>query len=541
MTVATRAAAPEPTPAFSGNTRASPPAWHTWAPPVLLALATVLVYVPSLRAGFLNYDDPWLIRDNPVLQDASLEAWSRILFDLSRENRLVLGAEYLPLRDLSYWLEIRVFGVWPQGMHAVQLALYVAAVLLFRGALRRAQGPGVLTEIAAWVFALHPVHVESVAWLAGRKDVLALLFIGAALYAYAGKARHRVVTVPLCLAAACLSKSMSVAAPALLVALDLAARRRPAWAVWGTSALAVALVLPLHVLVGQTVRMTTPPIGGTRWTAAVTMGPVILRYLGLAVFPPGLSLVHDVRALGSVTALSIAGWLTALALGGVGLYAWRRHEEPLPLAAWLWFFAPLVPVSQILFPLQNLMADRYLWLSVMAPALGLGVLAQRWRKGGRWVAGCSAATFALFTTLRALLFANPTQLYTDALAKTTLSPIPPYQLGQVFEERGDDETALHYYELTLERAPGSDELARRATNNLAKLHARAGRLEEAQALLVRGLALWPNDPKIVGNLAEVLARQGRHQQAIETCRQLIRRWPNYALGVGRCRDRYGRL
>jgi tetratricopeptide (TPR) repeat protein len=534
---------PNPEPALAPRDAASTsrpaPARRDWVLPALLALATVLVYAPSLSAGFLNYDDPWLIRDNPVLRDAPLEAWSRIFCDLGRENRLTLGAEYLPLRDLSHWVEIHVFGVWPQGMRGVQLALYVAAMLFFRGALRRAHGPGVLAEVAAWVFALHPVHVESVAWLAGRKDVLALLFIGAALYTYAGNAKHRVASVPLLLVAACLSKSMSVAAPALFAALDLAARRRPAWVVWGTSALAIALVLPVHVLVGQAVNMTTPPVGGSRWAAIATMGPVVLRYLELAVFPPALSLVHDVHALVSLTPLSIVGWLTLFMLAVASLYAWRRHQEPLPLVAWLWFFGPLVPVSQIIFPLQNLMTDRYLWLSVMAPALGLGVLAQRWVRGGLWVSASAAATFALFTTLRALLFAEPAQLYTDALSKTTLSPVPPYQLGKVFEDRGDDEVAIRYYELTLERAPGSHEVARRATNGLAKLRARAGRLDEAEAVLVRGLALWPDDPKIVGNLAEVLARQGRHQEAIDRCRQLIRRWPDYSLGVTRCHQRYG--
>jgi hypothetical protein len=102
----------------------------------------------------------------------------------------------LPLRDTSHWLEVRTFGLVPQAMRAAQLALYAGGVLAFRGALRRCLGPGAWAEATAWLFALHPLHVESVAWLAGRKVVLGLLFVGAALYVYTGQTRHRIATVP---------------------------------------------------------------------------------------------------------------------------------------------------------------------------------------------------------------------------------------------------------------------------------------------------------------------------------------------------------
>jgi hypothetical protein len=143
------------------------PARRRWLP-IGLALAVGAVFSPALAGGFLNYDDPWLIQGNPVFARPLGEALGAIWLDLGRATRLQLGAEYLPLRDTSHLLEIRLLGgARPAFMHAVQLALYVAAVLLFRVALLRSLPQRWVAELAA-------VHAETVAWLAGRKDVLAL-------------------------------------------------------------------------------------------------------------------------------------------------------------------------------------------------------------------------------------------------------------------------------------------------------------------------------------------------------------------------------
>src|SRR5205085_16451 len=121
----------------------------------------------------------------PLVNDGSADAPYAMLFDLSRETRLELGAEYLPVRDLVTWSLVRVVGVSAPGLRVAMLGLYVAAVLAWRVWFRRMLGAGMAGEIAALLFAIHPVHAESVAWLAGMKDVLALLFTGLALATYA--------------------------------------------------------------------------------------------------------------------------------------------------------------------------------------------------------------------------------------------------------------------------------------------------------------------------------------------------------------------
>jgi hypothetical protein len=274
-------------------------------PALLLAFAVVAVYALSLRGGFLNYDDDWLIRDNPVFgRPGGLRA---IWTDVGSETRHQLGAEYLPVRDTLMWLQVRLFGPSPRALRAVSLALYLAAVLLLRAYLRRALDPR-LGEIAAWLFALHPVHVESVAWLAGQKDLAALVAVAAALFCYG---RGRRAAVPILTLAAVLSKSVAVVLPLLLLLDDFLARRRPDWLVLSLSTAVVAAALAVHLHVGRVVAMLAPQPGGSRLATAATMGPVWLTYLARSFVPVGLSVQHEVTMR---SAGNLLGWLAYVPL-----------------------------------------------------------------------------------------------------------------------------------------------------------------------------------------------------------------------------------
>jgi tetratricopeptide (TPR) repeat protein len=499
--------------------------------------AVIVVYLPSLGGGFLNYDDPWLIQQNPYFARPDLRALVAIWTDFGRDTRLGLGAEYLPIRDSSHWLEALALGsLHAPAMRVANLGLYLGAVLFLRRALRAVTPPG-LAEAAVWLFALHPVHVESVAWLAGRKDVLALFFVAGALAAYATQSRHRVWSVPLLFSAAILSKAMSISAVCLLPALDLLGGRRPAYRVYASSLLCL-LWLIVDLYVGRLVGMTTLPAGGSRWAAAATMGPVWLRYLGLLAWPPGLSMVHDVPIRSSWDAWAILGWAGLGVWCAAGLALLRRGRS-VTLASFILFALPLAPVSQVLFPLENLMADRYLYLSALGPCLAVSAALGSLGRAGRPTAVLLAASVAAATCGRSALFADSVRLFRDATAKTETSGIAPYQLGQAYEERGDDAQAIRAYEQVLERAPPPAEVARRATNNLTKLWARTGRLDAAEHLLRRSLPWWPDDPKILGNLAEVLARQGRAAEAKRSFDELVKRFPDYQWGRTRHEARFG--
>ncbi len=513
-----------------------------WLGLVALAVMVLVVYAPSLRGGFLDYDDPWLIDRNPVLRQPSLSHLWLIWSDFSRAARLSLGAEYLPVRDTSIWLESLGHGLEPHVMRGVSLACYLGALALLRGALQRAWGASLRVELAMLVFALHPLHVESVAWLAGRKEVLALLFVAAALFVHAGHSRLRPLWVPTLLVLAYFSKAQSIVAIGLLAAHDLLAHRKPDLRVYaGATTTAIVAVL-VHTHVGRLVGITTALPGGSRVNALFTLGEIIARYLRMLVWPTRLSIVYEVPARTQVTLVGVLGFGLLLVLFGFGVRLWRRRQTPVPLAAWLWLVVPLVPVSQVLFPLQNRMADRYLIFSVM----GLGLLSTCLVGRALAVAPRLASALAcglllalgVATFERSWLFGDSALLFEDATQRTTQSPLPPYLLGNTLESRDDVGGAERAYRQVLQRSPTANESARRATNNLSRLYARQGRNAEAHALLARGRALWRQDPKILYNLATITARLGDKPEAERLIAELRQRFPTYRPGQRSPEDFY---
>lgn len=477
---------------------------------LLLLFTVALTYWPSLAGGYLNWDDPWLIRDNPFLTQPSLSNLRAIWTDLSMSTRVALGAEYLPLRDTSHWLEALVFGLHPWSLRLVSLAIYLCCIVCVHGLLSAALPSPKLALLATACFALHPLHVESVAWLAGRKDVLAMLFVALALSAYVRRGRYELLTA-LWFFLAMLSKSMSVTLPLLLPLFDLWMGRRPHYRTVLVSLSAVAVVMPLHLIVGRLVNMTSALPGGNVSSALATMAPVWWRYLGILLWPTSCSLVHDVPTRLHwqwLTFLSYAGWAALFA--GAWIW-WRRRQEVWGLVALGFFWLPLLPVTQLLAPLQNRMADRYLWWSVLAVSSLAVALVRSLPRAGSAVTSLFLFSCVLLTTERAWLFRTSARVFADATAKTSESGMAPYQLAMALENEGKVAEARAAYEEVWRRTAGRDELSRRASNNLARLEARQGQLDRAEAVLRRGLAFFPNDPKLQRNLAKVLAKKELHE------------------------------
>lgn len=488
----------------------------------LFGLLLIWLYVPSLSGDFLPYDDDWLITNNALLELPLAQALKAVFLDLSLETRLALGAEYLPLRDLSHYIEVTLFGKRVFVMRVVQLSLYLVALgFLYQGLVPCVNVA--TARVATIVFAVHPVHVESVAWLAGRKDVLALVFVSAALACYVRSGRLRWVAVPL-VAAAALSKSMSVITPGLLLAMDLLAKRRPAWGVLGACLTVAGLTFVVHSQVGATVGMVGGPLGQSRALAFWSMGEVWLRYLEVAVWPPACSIVHDVNWVWSPTFTSVMGWGL---WGAAGAYGVSRavKGETFALGVTGWALLPLVPVSQVIFPLQNVMADRYLWLSVLA--LGL-VLGRFWSirnatKGMFVVAGLG---FAIGTLHRAALFGDATAVFLDASTKSS-GPRAPYQLGYAYQQLGESTQAIVAYREALTRDCDDCSTKRSARNNLAVLYVAQNELQLAEEVLRGNMAEFPSDPKSAFNLVKVLFRLGKLDEARQLYEEASLRFPDY--------------
>lgn len=471
---------------------------------MLLCAVVFLAYLPSLGGGFLNWDDPWLLESNALLSRPSWHALWRIWTDFSLDTRAMLGAEYLPLRDTSHLVESWLFGLRAAPLRLVNLALYEATILVVWQLMRCQLRHEVAALVATAAFALHPVHVESVAWLAGRKDVLAMLFGVLALRSYVRRGPGTVLVTAGWFALAVLAKSMSVALPLLLPLFDLWAWRRPNYRAIAASLLAVMMLLPLHLFVGNIVGMTQPLAGGSLSTALATMGPVWLRYVEVLVWPWHCSIVHEVPTLTRWTPVSVLAYL-ALAIALTAACVLLRQRRTIAFAALGFFLVPLLPVSQVIAPLQNRMADRYLWFSVLALSAPLASLSLRSPKFGGTLTLALLVFWTTVTAERATLFGDSSLVFADATRKTTQSGIAPYQLAMALEGEGQADRAREAYEEVWRRTAGNDGTARRATNNLARLEVRAGNLERAEQVLLRGLVKFPGDTKMRENLRKVSA------------------------------------
>lgn len=482
--------------------------------PLGLAALVALAYAPVLGAGFLQYDDAWLISENPLYRGPS-QAFFAALLDLARPARLALGAELLPVRDVFVWLETRVFGVSAAPMHAVSLVVYIGAVLMLRMALLRVLEARALVELSVLLFALHPVHVESVAWLAGQKDVLALALIAGALWAHAvggGGARW---LVPLLVLLACFAKAMSVVTIALLAAQDFALRRRLDRRLYAATALITLGALVLHVYVGTRVGMVGEPAGGSRGAALITMGPVWARYVASCLLPLNLSITYRVPDADRWSFAAAGGYALVLGSLVVALVLARRGAR-LGLFAWLWFFVPLAPVSQLVAPLQNRMADRYLLLSVLGACLLIAraiVQLPRERARALLVVGLTVALLDL-TFSRSLLFTDEVLLFADAADEDPRDAKATYHLGRALGQAGRDDEAMLAYRETLRRSGDTRAPERSgAAKGLAVLLARRGALDEAAAVLRTARAAFPHDRTLALNLAKVLRGSGQLEEA----------------------------
>lgn len=505
-----------------------------------MLVAVVAVYAVALPAGFIEFDDRWLIAESPFLRDASPGALWRAWTSLDPRTRLVLGAEYLPIRDTVAWCLARVGGPSPALFHAAQLGVYLAAVALVRSWLRAVWRAPWRAELAAWLFALHPAHVPSVAWAAGLKDALSLLFMAAALRAYARDGRRHALTLAAFTALACLSKGTGVALPALLLAGDLLAARAPRGRAVAASALVAMASVALQAKVGASVHMFAEPLGRNVFERVASMAPVLLRYLevsSLLEAPCMVRVVPARAALDPVALVSLAA-LTLITLAAAR--RWRAGDR-VPAAALALFVAGLAPVSQVFAPLQNRMADRYLLIAALGPCvLAADLIARAPRPALRaLLAGAVTLLAAALSARHAWEFADADRLWRDALTRAPESALAPYQLALSEESRGRYAEAVALYRESLRRDALRSDLSPRAVTNLSRLLAVSGRADEAESLLRGVIARFPAHPRPINNLATLRFARGDRDEARALFLRLVRDFPEYPRGRAGYVARFG--
>lgn len=383
-----------------------------WRVDALIVAVCALAFAPAMTAGFIRYDDPLYVLRNEALAQGLSTIWSPAR---AWEGRFL---EYFPLRDTVYWLLFRLAGLDALAYHLTSLAFHALASVL---ALRLASALGLsrfAAVSAALLFAVHPIHIESVAWAAGLKDPMYTAALFGSVLAFqrfreSGRAALWALSLALFIAAL-LTKSMALSLPLILVALE---RRVGTPTPWVKLMLRVApfvllagLALVHFVFVGRANDIVLGPHGGS-WTAHLVLTAwAQVKYLQQALVPASFRLIYCFTPPSGLFDLRLLLALGLASLVGVALWAWRAR--PWILFAAAWYGACLLPVSNLV-PFPAVMADRYLYAAVFGLCLLAGVALETLSKA-RLVLGAMVATLTLTCAARSTLWHDEEALWAES-------------------------------------------------------------------------------------------------------------------------------
>jgi Flp pilus assembly protein TadD len=447
-----------------------------------------------------------------------------------------------PLTWLSLMVDVELFGLAPGPHHLVSAAIHAANAAILFLALRRMTGATWRSAFAAALFAVHPLHVESVAWASERKDLLSTFFFLLALLAYAGYAarpRPRAyAVVVLCFALSLMSKPMMVTFPFVLLLLDGWPLRRTPSVRWPTL---LAEKVPLLLMAAGSAAVTLS-FGEPSWAVPLDRVPLGMRlanaalayagYLSKTVWPVRLAVFypHPATLPGGIPWLKAAGSFLLVAAATAAVL-WQARRRPWLAAGWFFFLGTLVPVIGLVQVGGQGMADRFTYV----PLIGIFVAAA-W--GGSEVAArmhvtpfakgtAAAVTVALLAAVswRQLGYWRSTEtLFNHALEATGENWVARAALGTAALESGRNGEAVAQLTQAIRLAPDAPALH----NNLGQAFDRLGRGPEARAAYEGELRIYPASVEARYNLGNRLLAEGRPTEAAAAFRELIRRAPGHA-------------
>jgi Tfp pilus assembly protein PilF len=510
--------------------------------PALIVSLTLVAYAPALSAGFIWDDDGHVTR--PALR--GLDGLGRIWFDVGATQ------QYYPVLHTFFWIEHRLWGNAAFPYHLVNVLLHATVACLFLGLLRSLAVPGSLA--AAAVFAVHPVHVESVAWITEQKNTLSACWYLAALGAYlrfSDTRRHATYAAALgAFVLALLTKSVTATLPAAALVilwwrhgrLDLrkdVVPLLPFFAAGVTAGLTTAWIE--QSLIGAT---------GDRFALAPAQrlqlaGRVVWFYLGSLAWPAGLTFIYPRWSLDAAAPAQWTGTAAAVAVTAALVWLGRRVRSP--VASWLLYCGTLFPVLGFfnVYPFRfSYVADHFQYVASMAifalagaGAAAGGAAVMAWRPRLAWAA--PAAVVAAVALLAAVTwrqchdYLDAETLYRATLTRNPACTMALHNLALLRSAAGDGDEALDL----LARAAVSDPSDCEVHVDLGVELARAGRFAEAIAQLERAAALDPASPLPHGNLGAVYMHLGDRARAVKACERAVAlrdRDPRPMAALARC-------
>jgi tetratricopeptide (TPR) repeat protein len=520
---------------------------------MLLGLVTLALYWPATHHDFVNYDDDVYVTANVHVQ-AGL-TWENLKWAFVNP----VNANWHPLTVLSHMLDCQLYGLNPWGHHLTSILLHTVNTMLVFLLLCRLTGAVWRSALVAALFGWHPLHVESVAWVAERKDVLSTFFGLLALICYARYAEQLKIQdrksktcywlALVWLAFGLMSKPMLVTWPFVMLLLDYwplarspeskvqspksgAGRENMSWPRLAREKIpffALAAAVSIVTLVvqkhgGALDLDESLPLGARSGNALISY----CRYLGKLLWPVNLAVYYPHTGYWPLAKVLLAGaWLTGLS----AIFWMQRRRYPFLLMGWLWFVGTLIPVIQVVQTGSHALADRYTYI----PALGVFIMVVwgayelagrcRSRMVGLWAVSGAVLFLCLAVTRQQLEYWQDGEtLFRHALAVTEDNATAHIGLGFILGKKGRVAEAIAEYRTAISLDP--DDAG--SHNDLGVDLGRQGRIGEAIAEYETAIRLNPNDATARNNLGKVLLDKGQLEEATSQFQAAIRLKPDNA-------------
>ena len=557
----------ESAPAAASAPVAAPPSFPAWLVVALLALVTLALYLPATRNDFVSLDDPDYVTSNVHVQNGlTLEGvkWAFVN---------PVSANWHPITMLSHMLDCQLFGLKPWGHHLMNVLLHAANTALVFLLLRSMTGALWRSALVAALFGAHPLHVESVAWVAERKDVLSTFFGLLALLAYARHAREQgerrkeqeaiqnrgtfsfLLSPFLWLslfffALGLMSKAMLVTWPFVLLLLDywplgrftiydsrftniqsftslvtrhssLFLEKIPFFVLAAASSVVTLLVQKQG---GAVITVEDYPMGERVENVLISY----CRYLGKLCWPTDLAVFYPHATQWPLMQVLLAG---ALLWGISALFFSGRRHYPFLLVGWLWFVGTLVPVIGLVQVGKQAIADRYTYI----PSLGLFILAiwgaYELARGWRYqkiilsAAGSTAVVLCLALTRQQLGYWKDSEaLFRHTLDVTQENYLAHNDLGITLLNQDKASEAISHFEEAIRLKPNYAQ----QYGNLGLALLKTGQTNEALEQFQNAIRVKPDDADAHYDLGGALLNNGRTDEAISQYQEAIRLEPDYA-------------
>ena len=502
-----------------------------------LLLSVLIVFGKTAGYEFVNFDDNEYVYENEYVREGLTIkglSWAMTAFHSSNWH---------PLTWLSHMLDCQLYGLEPGGHHLTNVFLHAAAAIVLFLTMKRMTGAMWPSAWVAAVFAIHPLRVESVAWVAERKDVLSGLFFMLTLWCYAcyverPASRSRYVCVIVVFLLGLLAKPMLVTLPCVLLLLDYWPLRRfaqpaaEADAPWFPARWA-PLIIEKIPLFGMAAASCAVTIGAQRnalasldrvpfFSRAANAAVASIAYIGKLLYPVDLAVLYPLpsgpRPIGTVIAAVVM-------LGAISTTAFAlRRKCPYLIVGWLWYLGTLVPVIGLMQVGSQAMADRYTYLTQigLSIAIAWGSVSLAGRSASRQRALAAVACMLVVAMVgyawrQTAHWRDSQALWTHTLRCTSRNWLAHNNLGFALASHGQIDDAIDQYRKALAIKPDHF----KAHYNLANAFAGRGQADEAVAEYLRALEIDPQDVDAHNNLGLTLAGRGQVDEAIDVYRRAL--------------------